>query len=219
VAKLTDKVSRLRQGQDDARYRFDVGAMALAAQRDIVRRHVEEAVAAGARVTMAVSQLGWASSFNRLCSPISISLIVHDEETFGPTLRWSKWRTRRGDPIANDSTTGFRRQCGPATTRGPAVARQLEVGRSTSTTRWQRVHLPCRCPLETLWIGARNGGADGLLKYCRAQAITTPRIPTRQMSRSGTRIRVGSSASRWARACERSARSATDRYRSARRRK
>jgi acyl-CoA reductase-like NAD-dependent aldehyde dehydrogenase len=47
VAKLTDKVSRLRQGQDDARYRFDVGAMATAAQRDIVRRHVEEAVAAG----------------------------------------------------------------------------------------------------------------------------------------------------------------------------
>jgi hypothetical protein len=26
-------------------------------------------------------------------------------------------------------------------------------------------------------VGARNGGADGLLKYCRPQAITAPRIP------------------------------------------
>jgi acyl-CoA reductase-like NAD-dependent aldehyde dehydrogenase len=35
VAKLTDKVSQLRQGQDDRGYRFDVGAIATAAQRDI----------------------------------------------------------------------------------------------------------------------------------------------------------------------------------------
>ena len=49
VAKLTDKVKALRQGQDDRGWRFDVGAMATKAQRDIVTRHVDEAVAAGAR--------------------------------------------------------------------------------------------------------------------------------------------------------------------------
>ncbi|WP_413467058.1 aldehyde dehydrogenase family protein [Mycolicibacterium sp. 120270] len=48
VAKLTDKVSRLRQGDDDDRFRVDVGAMATAAQRDKVARHVDDAVA-GAR--------------------------------------------------------------------------------------------------------------------------------------------------------------------------
>ncbi|HEX7428356.1 MAG TPA: aldehyde dehydrogenase family protein, partial [Mycobacterium sp.] len=51
LAKLTDKVSQLREGQDDRRCRFDVGAMATTAQRDIVARHIDEAVAAGARVT------------------------------------------------------------------------------------------------------------------------------------------------------------------------
>src|SRR4029079_18993387 len=51
VAKLTDKVSRLRQGDADHRFRFDVGAMSTAVQRDKVARHVDEAVAAGARVT------------------------------------------------------------------------------------------------------------------------------------------------------------------------
>jgi acyl-CoA reductase-like NAD-dependent aldehyde dehydrogenase len=39
-----------RHGQDDDKYRFDVGAMATAAQRDIVTRHGDEAVAARARV-------------------------------------------------------------------------------------------------------------------------------------------------------------------------
>ena len=51
VAKLTDEVARLRQGKDDDHYRFDVGAMTTPAQRDIVARHVDDAVAAGARVT------------------------------------------------------------------------------------------------------------------------------------------------------------------------
>ena len=36
VAKLTDKVSQLRQGTGRRSYRFDVGAMATSAQRDIV---------------------------------------------------------------------------------------------------------------------------------------------------------------------------------------
>ena len=27
-------------------------------------------------------------------------------------------------------------------------------------------------------VGSRNGGAEGMLKYCRPQAITAPRMPT-----------------------------------------
>ena len=71
VAKLTAKVSRLRQGHDDDKYRFDVGAMATAAQRDIVTRHVDEAVAGGARVTTGVSRPGSARSSSRPCWPTS----------------------------------------------------------------------------------------------------------------------------------------------------
>ena len=71
VAKLTDKVSRLRQGQDDSRYRFDVGAMATAAQRDIVARHVDEAVAGGARVTVGGKPQGSARFSSQRCWPTS----------------------------------------------------------------------------------------------------------------------------------------------------
>jgi hypothetical protein len=31
---------------------------------------------------------------------------------------------------------------------------------------------------KTSGVGSRNGGPDGILKYCRPQAITAPRIPT-----------------------------------------
>lgn len=44
-------------------------------------------------------------------------------------------------------------------------------------------------------VGSRNGGANGVLKYCRAQAISAPRIPTQSRevlwypySRSKTRV-------------------------------
>ena len=43
VAKLTEKVSDLRQGSDGADYEADVGAMATPAQVDIVEDHVEDA--------------------------------------------------------------------------------------------------------------------------------------------------------------------------------
>jgi acyl-CoA reductase-like NAD-dependent aldehyde dehydrogenase len=63
VAKLTDKVGQLRQGQDDREYRFDVAAIATAAQRDIVQRHVDEAVAAGARATTGGRPIGVGTFF------------------------------------------------------------------------------------------------------------------------------------------------------------
>ncbi len=50
VEKLTAKVASLRQGHDGRHFQFDVGAMASAAQRDIVARHIDDAVASGARV-------------------------------------------------------------------------------------------------------------------------------------------------------------------------
>jgi acyl-CoA reductase-like NAD-dependent aldehyde dehydrogenase len=53
LEKLTNNVRQLRQGQDDRGYKFDVGAMATSAQRDIVARHVDETVANGATVLTA----------------------------------------------------------------------------------------------------------------------------------------------------------------------
>jgi len=64
--------------------------------------------------------------------------------------------------------------------RGERVARRIEAGAvniNDAMANGFQFGLPMPGWKDS-GIGARNGGADGILKYCRVQAITTPRIPT-----------------------------------------
>jgi acyl-CoA reductase-like NAD-dependent aldehyde dehydrogenase len=183
VAKLTDKVSRLRQGKDDDEYRFDVGAMATAAQRDIVARHVDEAVAAGARVTTGGKPTGVGTFFQpTVLADADHSMSCMREETFGPTLPVVKVADEdEAIRLANDCRYGLSATVwtsDPA--RGERVARRIEAGAvniNDAMANGFQFGLPMPGWKDS-GIGARNGGAEGILKYCRAQAITTPRIPT-----------------------------------------
>ncbi len=183
VAKLTAKVGQLRQGQDDDRYRFDVGAMATAAQRDIVARHVDEAVAGGARVTTGGRPTGIGTFFQpTVLADVDQSMSCMREETFGPTLPVVKVADEdEAIRLANDSRYGLSASVwtsDPA--RGERVARKLEAGAvNINDAMANGFHFGLPMPgWKDSGIGARNGGAEGILKYCRAQAITTPRIPT-----------------------------------------
>jgi len=183
VAKLTDKVSQLRQGQDDARYRFDVGAMATAAQRDIVARHVDEAVAGGARITTGGKPTGVGTFFEpTVLADVDHSMSCMREETFGPTLPVVKVADEdEAIRLANDSRYGLSATVwtsDPA--RGERVARRIEAG-AVNINDAMANGFQFAVPMpgwKDSGIGARNGGAEGILKYCRVQAITTPRIPT-----------------------------------------
>jgi acyl-CoA reductase-like NAD-dependent aldehyde dehydrogenase len=182
VEKLTDKVSRLRQGQDDDRYRVDVGAMATAAQCDIVRRHVDEAIAGGARLTTGGRPTGVGTFFQpTVLADVDQSMSCMTEETFGPTLPVVKVADEdEAIRLANDSNYGLSATVWTRdNARGERVARRLEAGAvniNDAMTNGFSFALPMP-GWKHSGIGARNGGADGLLKYCRAQAITTPRIP------------------------------------------
>jgi acyl-CoA reductase-like NAD-dependent aldehyde dehydrogenase len=183
IAKLTDKVSRLRQGQDDDKYRFDIGAMATAAQRDIVTRHVDEAVAAGARVTTGGKPLGVGTFFEpTVLADADHSMSCMREETFGPTLPVVKVADEdEAIRLANDSRYGLSATVWTSdAARGERVARRIEAGAvniNDAMANGFQFGLPMPGWKDS-GIGARNGGAEGILKYCRAQAITTPRIPT-----------------------------------------
>ncbi len=183
VAKLTDKVSRLRQGQDDDRYRFDVGAMATMAQRDIVQRHVDEAVAGGARVTTGGKPSGVGTFFKpTVLADVDQSMSCMNEETFGPTLPVVKVADEEeAIRLANDSTYGLSATVWTGdTARGERVARRLEAG-VVNINDAMANGFSFALPMPG-WkhsgIGSRNGGADGILKYTRQQGITTPAIPT-----------------------------------------
>jgi len=183
VAKLTDKVSRLRQGHDDDRYQFDVGAMATAAQRDIVRRHVDEAVAAGARVTTGGQPTGVGTFFQpTVLADVDQSMSCMTEETFGPTLPVVNVADENeAIRLANQSTYGLSATVWTRdNARGERVARQLEAG-AVNINDAMANGFSFALPMPG-WkhsgVGSRNGGADGMLKYCRPQAITAPRVPT-----------------------------------------
>jgi len=64
--------------------------------------------------------------------------------------------------------------------RGERVARQLEAG-AVNINDVMVNGFSFALPMPG-WkhsgIGSRNGGAEGILKYCRPQAITAPRVPT-----------------------------------------
>jgi acyl-CoA reductase-like NAD-dependent aldehyde dehydrogenase len=183
VALLTDKVSRLRQGADDNRFLVDVGAMATAVQRDKVTRHVDEAVAAGARVTTG-GKPGRVGTFFEPTVLVDVdqSMSCMTEETFGPTLPVVKVADEEeAIRLANDSDYGLSATVWTGdVARGERVARRLEVGAvnvNDALTNGFNFALPMG-GWKNSGIGARNGGANGVLKYCRTQAITAPRIPT-----------------------------------------
>jgi acyl-CoA reductase-like NAD-dependent aldehyde dehydrogenase len=182
VEKLTAKVASLRQGQDDHRYRFDVGAMATEAQRDLVARHVDEAVAAGARVTTGGKPTGVGTFFQpTVLTDVNHSMAVMKQETFGPTLPVVKVADENeAIALANDTDYGLSATVWTQDyARGERIARRLDAGGvniNDMMTNLFSFALPM-AGWKNSGVGARSGGAHGLLKYCRPQAITTPRLP------------------------------------------
>ena len=183
LAKLTKKVSELKQGKDDRGYKYDVGAMATSAQRDIVQRHVDEAVANGARVTTGGKAAGGGTFFEpTVLADVDHSMSCITEETFGPTLPVVKVADEaEAVRLANDSVYGLSATVWTGDKeRGQRIARQLDVGAVNINDAISNL-FSFAIPMggwKDSGVGARYGGAAGLLKYCRAQAITAPRIPT-----------------------------------------
>jgi acyl-CoA reductase-like NAD-dependent aldehyde dehydrogenase len=183
VAKLTRKVGKLRQGQDDRSCKQDVGALATITQRDIVQRHVDEAIAAGAKAVTGGKSTGTGTFFEpTVLVDVDQSMSCMTEETFGPTLPIMKVADEaEAIRLANDSDYGLSATVWTSNKeRGERVARQLEVG-AVNINDFLANGFAYSVPMggwKQSGIGARAGGADGIRKYCRAQAITAPRIPT-----------------------------------------
>lgn len=183
VASLVDQVSRLRQGADRRRdFAFDIGAMATRAQCDIVARHVDDAVERGARILVGGKPTGSGSFFEpTVLVDVDHAMACMTEETFGPVLPVMKVADEEeAVALANDSRyglsatiwTGDRR-------RGERLARRLDVGAVNINDAFANM-VSFAVPMggwKHSGIGARFGGAVGVRKYCRTQAITVPRGP------------------------------------------
>jgi acyl-CoA reductase-like NAD-dependent aldehyde dehydrogenase len=180
LAKLAARVREVRQGPDG-----DTGAMATPAQRDIVARHVDEAVAAGARVVTGGKPTGVGTFFEpTVLADVEQTMTCMTEETFGPTLPVIKVADENeAIRLANDSDYGLSATVWTGDPRrGERIARRLEVGAVNVNDALSNVFCP-GVPMggwKQSGVGYRAGGPNGLLKFCRQQAITAPRIPTQK---------------------------------------
>ncbi|NBP84345.1 MAG: aldehyde dehydrogenase family protein [Mycobacteriaceae bacterium] len=186
VAKLAERVRAVKQGQEaDATTTFDTGAMATGAQRDIVARHVEEATAAGATVLAGGKPTGVGTFFApTVLADVTPDMTCMTEETFGPTLPVVKVTDEEeAIRLANDSRYGLSASVWTKdTARGERIARRLDCGAVNVNDAMTNVFCPT-LPMagwKDSGIGFRSGGAAGLIKFCRQQAITAPRLPTQR---------------------------------------
>lgn len=186
VEQLTASVAQVRQGTDrPGAFSAEIGAMATAAQLAVVEAHVADAVAKGARITVGGHRRSDGLYFEpTVLADVDHTMLCMREETFGPTLPVMCVRDEEeAVALANDSPYGLSASVwssDPA--RAEGVGRRLEVGAVNVNN--VLVNLFQFAVPQGGWkqsgLGARFGGAAGLLKFCRPQAVVEDRVTMRE---------------------------------------
>jgi acyl-CoA reductase-like NAD-dependent aldehyde dehydrogenase len=178
VAAVVRDVDNLKMGAGDG---HDFGSLIDDTQVAVTERHVADAVAKGAKVLTGGKRPDGPGSFYEPTVLVDVdhSMAAMTEETFGPTLPIMKVSTvAEAVRLANDSAYGlsasvFSRDI----QRAKDVAVELDCGAVNINDVIS--NLTCTtAPMggwKTSGIGARFGGADGLRKFCRQEAVVEPR--------------------------------------------
>ena len=178
VDAVVRDVEKLKMGAGEGN---DFGAQIDASQVDVTERHVADAVARGARALTGGKRPEGPGSFYppTVLVDVDHSMACMTEETFGPTLPIMKVTSvAEAVRMANDSPYGlsasvFSRDI----ERANDVAVELDCGAVNINDVIS--NLMCTtAPMggwKTSGIGARFGGAEGLRKFCRQEAVVSPR--------------------------------------------
>ena len=183
VTKLAARVRELRQGQDDRSFKQDIGAMTFPQQLEIVSDHVEDAREKGARILTGGKRGDGPGDYYEatVVADADHSMKVMVDETFGPVLGVMKVADAdEAVRMANDSRYGLSASVmSKDTKRAEGIARRLEVGATNIDdvlTNYFLHDLPMG-GWKSSGVGFRHGGAYGIRRFCRTEAIVSPRFP------------------------------------------
>jgi acyl-CoA reductase-like NAD-dependent aldehyde dehydrogenase len=182
VAKVVEKVKAIRQGDPSGGAgTVEMGAMTFPKQVDIVERHVNDAVAKGAKA-LTGGHRGQGKGY--YFEPTVLVDVTPDmecmrEETFGPTMPIMKVRdAEEAIRLANESPYGLAGSVfSKDVARGEAVARRLEAGAvcvNDAMLNYTAIELPMG-GWKASGLGHRHG-AGGIRKYCAQQALLVSRF-------------------------------------------
>ncbi len=183
VEKVVAVASRLRVGRDSGEHDIDLGPLANASQRDLVARHVADAVAKGARIRVGGHPPEGLSGYFFMPTVLtecdhSMQAVV--EETFGPLLPILSYSTEdEAVRQANDSIYGLGASVWTRDReRGLALARRLQAGSVLVNDVTYSYGL-----VDTPWQGMKESGMgrshsdEGLLEFVYPKHINIDRSP------------------------------------------
>ncbi|MFL5893417.1 MAG: aldehyde dehydrogenase family protein [Solirubrobacterales bacterium] len=188
VARVTDKVSALRQGAPGAPGSVDVGAIIFPPQIELIQAHVDDAVAKGARVVTGGKRVEGADGLffePTVLTDVDHSMRCMSEETFGPTLPVMRVAdSEEAIRLANDGPYGLQASVWTRDAdRGEALARRVESGVccvNDAQVNYVALELPMG-GWKASGLGSRHG-PDGIRKYTKRQSllVTPGYAPSRE---------------------------------------
>jgi len=181
VRKVVDKVKRVRQGPPDAGV-VEVGSMTFPPQIEKVERHVQDAVARGAKVLAGGKRRTDLPGL--YFEPTVLVDVDHDmdvmrDETFGPVIPIMRVRDEEeAIRLANDSRYGLDASVWTRDlARGARVARRVQSGAvcvNDVLVNYAVTEVPMGGWKES-GIGYRHG-PGGIRKFCAQQSVVIDRF-------------------------------------------
>ena len=182
MARLREKIRGVRLTADDPA--GQIGPFIMARQADIVRSHIEDAIAKGAK-------LEWGGRIvehgGRWCEPTILSGVTHvmkvmTEETFGPVIPVTTFASLdEAIALANDSDYGLSANVfAGSEAEAQSIAERLHAGFISINDISMSSFVP-----DFEWegfnlsgLGRARTGQSGIARYLRTKAIVTNRGPT-----------------------------------------
>jgi succinate-semialdehyde dehydrogenase/glutarate-semialdehyde dehydrogenase len=183
TTKVVDRVSKLRQGHDGE---FDLGAIFWPRQLEIIERHVEDAVAKGAKVLIGGRRnpnLKGLFYEPTVLTDVTHDMLVMTEETFGPILPIMRVRDEEeAIRLANDTRYGLSGTVWTRDTKkGARIGERIQAGNicvNDMTVTYGNQEAPFG-GLKESGLGQVNG-ETGLRGYSHALPILIDRFGGRQ---------------------------------------